>query len=111
MTPILGSYTPASAPAFDIWEETKYIIYQQPDPTNSPYLEPTTTSPFFEFTEMVYEDSSNNDIRGLCPITYTLSSTRFMLSLFSGNYGIDGTYRVTLQNPDIEAVGIHEVEV
>ena len=86
MTPILGSYTPASAPAFDIWEVTKYIIYQQPDPTNSPYLETSTKNPFFEFTDMIYEDSVNNDIRGTCPITYTLSSTSsFVLSLVSGN--------------------------
>ena len=61
MTPIVGSYTPASPPAIDIWGETKYIVYQQPDPTSSPYLEPTTTSPFFEFTDIGYYDNVCNE--------------------------------------------------
>ena len=110
MTPILGSYTPAFAPAFDIWEETKYIVNQDPIFSSNPYLKQTTTSPFFEFTDMVYQDSSNNDIRVKCPIIYTLSSTQFIKTLVSGNEGIDGTYRVTLLDP-VEVVGTYEVVV
>ena len=87
MTPILGSYTPASAPAFDIWEETKYIIYKQPDPTSNPYLDPFATNPFFEFTDMGYYDNQDNfDLTSYCPITYTSSNVNYEQIVGAGVY-------------------------
>ena len=59
---------------------------------------------------MVYKDLSNNDIRGTCPITYTTISTQFIKTRVLGNEGIDGTYRITLQDP-VEVVGTYEIEV
>ena len=81
MTPVKGTYTASTASTNDIWEETKYIIYKQADPsTTSPYLDPAAVEPFFEFTDNSYTTVDPTDttkkvnVRHTCPFTYVLEA-------------------------------------
>ena len=72
-TPVAGVYTAAPAPP--TWHETKYIVYNQADPTGlSPYLDNTVwQAPRFKTNAIAYTDSMGiyGDLSNRCQITTT----------------------------------------
>ena len=93
-----GTFTDGAMPT---WEETKFIVYNLPNPAGSPYLDPLATKPYFEFKDMTYLNGLTS-IRNSCPITYTPlvnvlpSPSHFVYSVTSGAEGYTGVYRITL---------------
>ena len=115
MTPEVGTLSGTT------WKETKIIVIKGLNPSSSPYIDPTATNPFFEFTDMsYYVDPSNTgsvNIRISCPITYILKESsagapiNYSLTTLSGTSGYDGVYRLTLDTSVIETTGTYEVIV